>query len=65
MKKITFDQLVKHFGGKTEIAKILKITPQAVTNWGSCVPPGAAIKLEKASGGKVKAVAMPVNLNAA
>lgn len=60
--KYTFQEVVVHFGSKSEIARILGISPQAVNNWGERIPPGAAIRLEKHSEGKIRAIDMPVNL---
>jgi len=48
MKKKT---AIDYFGSKAEIARVLKISRQAVSNWGDVVPIKKAWKLQAASGG--------------
>ena len=52
------DDVIRWFGGKSETARVLGVTPQAVCAWvekGS-VPPLRAIQVERLSGGMFKAV---------
>jgi DNA-binding transcriptional regulator YdaS (Cro superfamily) len=44
---------VKFFGSKAQIARILGISKQAVSNWRDKVPLRAALLLEQASYGKL------------
>lgn len=46
---------VKFFGSKAQIAHILGISKQAVSNWRDKVPLRAALLLEQASYGNLKA----------
>jgi len=46
---------VKFFGSKSRIAQILGISKQAVSNWKTSVPLRAALLLEQASYGHLKA----------
>lgn len=44
-----------HFGNNhTRVAEAIKITRSAVSQWGDQVPLLAALKLEKATGGKLR-----------
>lgn len=40
-------------GKDIDIARLLGISPAAVSRWGGVVPPNRAIQIEKKSGGKV------------
>lgn len=53
----TIDEIVAFFGSKRALAKLLGCTPQALTGWSRLgVPDGAAIKIERLSNGRFKAV---------
>ena len=43
--KIRVDDAVRYFGSKAELARILGITPQALTIWGEFIPELRAYKL--------------------
>lgn len=42
------------FNTQREIALLLGVTEQAVSQWGDIIPEGAALKLEKLTNGKLK-----------
>lgn len=50
----TSDVLAYYKGSRTEIAKALDITPQAVSQWKELVPPLSAAKLAKLTNGRLK-----------
>ena len=43
--RIRVDDAVRYFGSKAELARILGITPQALTIWGEYIPELRAYKL--------------------
>ena len=47
--------VINHFGSKANTARALNISRPSVTNWGEIVPEPQALKVEKLSGGKLKA----------
>ncbi len=51
------EELIKYFGSKAAIAKVLCVDRSAVTLWGQeGLPPGRAIQIEKITNGVFKAV---------
>jgi len=46
-QKITFKQIVQHFGTKAELARAVGVTRGAVHHWGEKVPPHKAIVIER------------------
>jgi DNA-binding transcriptional regulator YdaS (Cro superfamily) len=46
---------IAHFGTATALAKALKISVAAVSQWGDSVPVGRAYQIEVVSGGALKA----------
>lgn len=52
------DKLIKHFGGKSLLAKALRVNPAAVSQWidNGYIPPRRAIEIEILTGGKFKAI---------
>lgn len=55
--QVTFQDVCDHFGGKSSLARLLDITPAAVTKWRyEGVSSNAAIEIERLSDGKFKAV---------
>lgn len=48
-------EAVKHFKGKSKLAKALGITPASVSQWGEHVPPLRAYQLERITKGQLKA----------
>jgi transcriptional repressor of cell division inhibition gene dicB len=48
------DQAAAHFGSKTALARLLDVSPQAVSQWGDIIPINHALRLEKMSGKKLK-----------
>ena len=52
---MTTQQAVKHFGSKVAIARKLKISAAAVSQWGTQPPPLRQIQLERISKGALKA----------
>ena len=59
-KVIETEAICSHFGGRSELARKLEITPQAVHQWGDSIPPWAAIEIEKMSGGKFRTANMVI-----
>lgn len=58
---MNIEQLIKHFGSKSELARSLNVAPQNVTRWSKLgVPASIAIKIEKITKGKIKAVDLPL-----
>jgi hypothetical protein len=51
VKKI---DVIAYFGTGVEVAKILDITPAAVSKWGSIIPELQAMKLERLTNGALK-----------
>ena len=43
--RIRVDDAVRYFGSKAELARTLKINPQALTTWGEFIPELRAYKL--------------------
>ena len=43
--KIKVEDAVRLFGGKSKLARMLKITPQALTSWGDYIPELRVYKL--------------------
>lgn len=53
--------IIKFFGTKRELARLLECKPQALTRWErEGIPANAAIKIEKLSKGKFKAINIPL-----
>lgn len=54
-KKMTFAQLMKHFGTQTAVAKKLGVSQPCVANWAKRgIPPLQQIKLNKVTDGALK-----------
>jgi DNA-binding transcriptional regulator YdaS (Cro superfamily) len=54
MNHTSIEKACRALGGrKVDVARVLGISPAAVTRWGDTVPVHRAIALEHASGGKV------------
>jgi len=49
---------VKHFNGKSKLAKALGINPASVSQWGDDVPALRAFQIERLTNGKLKAGAL-------
>lgn len=59
--KVTFKQIVDHFGGTHEsLAKRLGISREAVTMWAEEIPESRAFQIQVLSEGKFKTDDMPV-----
>ena len=52
---MTTNQAIEHFGSKSAVAKVLKIFPQSLTEWGVRPPKLRQLQLAHHSGGKLKA----------
>lgn len=52
-------QAIGHFGDVKTLAMLLKVTPQAIYQWGEDVPEGRDFQLEVLSGGALKAIGEP------
>lgn len=52
------DEILIHFGGAAMLAKALKVSPPAVSQWVNSgdIPPFRAIEIELLTGGKFRAV---------
>lgn len=48
-------EAIQHFGTAAALAKALKISAAAVSQWGESVPMGRAYQIEVLSGGELKA----------
>jgi len=46
--RIKVDDMVRLFGSKAKVARVFKITPQALTNWGDYVPELRVYKFREA-----------------
>lgn len=46
---------IKHFGGRSALAKALGINPASTHSWGETVPKLRQLQLEMLTGGKLKA----------
>lgn len=52
-----FEQIIKHFGSRAELARCMGVDRAAVTQWAKDgLPPWRAIEIEQMSAGKFKAV---------
>ena len=51
------DEMIKHFGNQSNLARALNITRSAVSQWliEDIVPPAKAIRIERLTDGKFKA----------
>lgn len=49
------EEVISHFGSKNKLAKILGVTPQALTKWKDGVPKGRAYQIEVFTEGKFQA----------
>lgn len=57
----TIKEIFQHFKTRTALAKALGCTPQALDRWPTKgVPANAAIKIEKLTNGKFKAIEIPL-----
>lgn len=45
---------IAYFGRRITLARAIRVSPAAVTQWGDLIPLGAAALLEKVTGGKLK-----------
>ncbi|MBY7733461.1 Cro/CI family transcriptional regulator [Francisella philomiragia] len=54
---MTINQVIKYFGTKAEVARVLKIKPSAVSHWvrDNEVPPARQLQIQKITKGKLKA----------
>lgn len=50
MKK---QDVLTHFGGPSALAKVLRISPAAVSGWPDVIPKGRAFELEKVTEGRL------------
>lgn len=46
---------INYYGSAAELAKMLKITESAVSQWGDTIPQGRAYQIEVVTGGALKA----------
>lgn len=46
--------VLSYFGGPSALAKVLHISPAAVSGWPDIIPKGRAFELEKVTGGRLK-----------
>lgn len=52
-----FEKIIKHFGSRAELARLMGVDRAAVTQWAKDgLPPARAIEIEQMSVGKFKAV---------
>lgn len=49
---------VKHFNGKSKLAKALGINPSSVSQWGDEVPELRAFQIERLTEGKIRMTAL-------
>ncbi|RAK01629.1 Cro/CI family transcriptional regulator [Aliidiomarina maris] len=47
-------QVLEHFGGTSAVAKVLQISPAAVSLWPDPIPKGRAYELETVTKGQLK-----------
>ncbi|WP_265658555.1 Cro/CI family transcriptional regulator [Francisella philomiragia] len=54
---MTINQVIKYFGTKAEVAKVLKIEPSAVSHWVKKdeIPAKRQLEIQKITKGKLKA----------
>ena len=52
------DRMVEYFGSQAEVARVLKVTPSAVTQWlqAGAIPAQRAIQIEALTKGEIKAL---------
>jgi len=52
------DRMVAYFGSQAEVARVLKVTPSAVTQWlqAGAIPAQRAIQIEALTKGEIKAL---------
>jgi len=52
------DRMVEYFGSQAEVARALKVTPSAVTQWlqNGAIPAQRAIQIEALTKGEIKAL---------
>ena len=48
------EQAAKHFGSQSALARVLDISPQAVSKWNGIIPIKQALRLERMTGGKLQ-----------
>ncbi|MDI3359741.1 Cro/CI family transcriptional regulator [Lelliottia sp. V89_10] len=48
------EDVIKHFGKKSNVARALKIARSSVSGWGELVPERRAARIEKITGGALK-----------
>ncbi|WP_345334507.1 Cro/CI family transcriptional regulator [Ferrimonas pelagia] len=53
------EKAITHFGSVTQLAKVLGIRPQSVSQWGVEVPPLRALQLEKITQGVLSSSESP------
>ncbi len=51
MKK---EEAIRYLGSAAELARILKISEAAVSQWGEIIPQGRAYQIESLTGGELK-----------
>jgi len=52
---------INYYGSAAELAKMLKITESAVSQWGDTIPQGRAYQIEVVTGGALKADPAPTS----
>jgi len=62
----TLQDVVDHFGSRSEMAKVMGVSPPAVTIWCSLgrLPGERAIQIERLTGGLFRAVELPTTRGA-
>lgn len=55
MPSMTKKQALRYFKNQRQMALAANVSPQAASTWKDCPPNEAQIRLEKASGGKLRA----------
>jgi DNA-binding transcriptional regulator YdaS (Cro superfamily) len=48
-------EVVEYFGSKGKLARVLDVTPAAISKWGRYMPKGRAYEIEVITDGKFKA----------